>query len=50
MIEYANVSSDSKISVKIGLLVTVITDSGASCNVIGRRVWEYLKANKVKCV
>lgn len=28
----------------------MIIDSGASCNVIGHRVWEYLKANKVKCV
>ena len=28
----------------------MIVDSGASCNVIGRNVWEYLKAHKVKCV
>ena len=28
----------------------MIIDSGASCNVIGRNVWEYLKGNKVKCV
>ena len=33
-----------------GLPVTVIIDPGASCNVIGRNVWEYLKANKVACV
>ena len=47
----SNVSSDGKISVKIGgLPVTMIFDSGASCNVIGRNVWEYLKANKVECV
>ncbi|KAL9986226.1 hypothetical protein ACROYT_G000337 [Oculina patagonica] len=46
-----NVSSDGKISVKIGgLPATMIIDSGASCNVIGRNVWEYLKANKVECV
>ena len=32
-----------------GLPVTMIIDSGASCNVIGRNVWEYLKANKVAC-
>ena len=32
-----------------GLTVTMIIDSGASCNVIGRNVWEYLKANKVAC-
>ena len=45
------VLSDGKISVKIGgLPVTMIIDSGASCNVIGRNVWEYLKANKVECV
>ena len=25
-------------------------DSSASCNVIGRNLWEYLKANKVACV
>ena len=47
----SNVSSDGNISVKIGgLPVTMIIDSGASCNVIGRNVWEYLKANKVECV
>ena len=28
----------------------MIIDSGASCNVLGRNVWEYLKANKVACV
>ena len=28
----------------------MIIDSGASCNIIGRNVWEYLKAKKVKCV
>ena len=33
-----------------GLPVTMIIDSGAICNVIGRKVWEYLKANKVACV
>ena len=33
-----------------GLPVTMIIDSGASCNVIGRNVWKYLKANKVVCV
>ena len=32
-----------------GLTVTMIIDSGASCNVIGRNVWEYLKANNVAC-
>ena len=47
----SNVSSDGEIPVKIGgLPVTMIIDSGASCNVIGRNVWEYLKANKVACV
>ena len=49
--EDLNVSSDGKIPVKIaGLPVTMIIDSGTSCNVIGRNVWEYLKAHKVKCV
>ena len=33
-----------------GLTVTMIIDSGASCNVIGRNVWGYLKANKIACV
>jgi len=28
----------------------MIIDSGASCNVTGRNVWEYLKTIKVKCV
>ena len=47
----SNVSSDGEIPVKIGgLPVTMIIDSGASCSVIGRNVWEYLKANKVACV
>ena len=37
----SNGSSDSKVSVKIGgLPVTMIIDSGASCNVIGLTVWE----------
>ena len=51
ILDHSNVSSDEKISVKIeDLPVTMIIDSGASCNVIGRNVWEYLKANKVACV
>ena len=33
-----------------GLPVTMIINSGASCNVIGRNVWEYLTANKVACM
>ena len=33
-----------------GLPVTMIIDSGAGSNVIGRNVWQYLKANKIKCV
>ena len=33
-----------------GLPITMIIDSGASCNVISRSVWEYLKANKVACL
>ena len=33
-----------------GLPVTTIIDSGASCNVIGRNLREYLKVNKVACV
>ena len=50
ILDDSNVSSDGKIPVKVrGLPVTMIIDSGASCNVIGRNVWEYLKANKVAC-
>ena len=30
--------------------VAMIVDSGASCNVIDRKLWEELKHNKVKCV
>ena len=30
--------------------VAMIVDSGASCNVIDRKLWEELKSNKVKCV
>ena len=30
--------------------VKFIIDSGASCNVIDRQLWETLKENKVKCV
>ncbi|XP_015779025.1 PREDICTED: uncharacterized protein K02A2.6-like [Acropora digitifera] len=32
-----------------GVQVTMIIDSGASCNVLDRNLWEYLKANKVRC-
>ena len=41
---------NGEISVKIGgVQVTMIIDSGASCNVLDRSLWEYLKANKVRC-
>ena len=51
ILDDSNVSSDGKIPVKVGgLPVTMIIDSGASCSVIGRNVWECLKANKVACV
>lgn len=33
-----------------GLPVTIIIDSGASCNVNGWNVWENLEAHYVKCV
>ena len=33
-----------------GLPVTMIIDSGASCSVVGRNLWEYLKVNKVACM
>ena len=39
-----------EITVKTGgAQVTTIIDSGASCNVLDRNLWEYLKANKVRC-
>ena len=51
ILDDSNVSSDGKIPVKIGgLPVTMVIDSGASCNVIGRNVWKYLKAIRVACV
>ena len=51
ILDDSNVSSDWKIPVKIGgLLVTMTIDSGASCNVIGRNLWENLKANRVACM
>ena len=41
---------NGEISVKIrGVQVTMIIDSGASCNVLDRNLWEYLKANKIRC-
>ena len=41
---------NGEISVKIGgVQVTMIIDSGASCNVLDHNLWEYLKANKVRC-
>ena len=47
ILDDSSVLSDGKISVKMGgLPVKMIIDSGASCNVIGRNVWEYLKAKK----
>ena len=40
---------NGEISVKIGRVqVTLIIDSGASCNVLDRNLWEVLKANKVR--
>ena len=46
--EYAFTIVDDKqpiVSVSFGGV-----DSGASCNVIDRQLWESLKQNKVKCV
>ena len=41
---------NGEISVKIGgVQVTMIIHSGASCNVLDRNLWEYLKASKVRC-
>ena len=42
--------NNGKISVKIGgVHVTMIIDSGASCNVLDRNLWEFLKVNKLRC-
>ena len=41
---------NGEISVKIGgVQVTMIIDSSTSCNVLDHNLWEYLKANKVRC-
>ena len=53
--EYAFTVVDGKqpmVQVNVGGVpnVAMIVDSGASCNVIGRKLWEELKQNKVKCV
>ncbi|XP_068692945.1 uncharacterized protein [Montipora foliosa] len=53
--EYAFTVVDGKqpmVQVNVGGVpnVAMMVDSGASCNVIGRKLWEELKQNKVKCV
>ena len=53
--EYAFTIVDEKqpvVLVSIGGVpnVSMIVDSGASCNVIDRQLWESLKQKKVKCV
>ena len=41
---------NGKSSVKTGgVQVTMVIDSGASCDVLDLNLWEYLKANKVRC-
>ncbi|PIK40988.1 hypothetical protein BSL78_22161 [Apostichopus japonicus] len=32
-----------------GVPISLLIDSGATCNVIGEETWKYLKANNVKC-
>ena len=53
--EYAFTFVDEKqpmVQVNVGGVpnVAMIVDSGASCNVIDRKLWEELKQNKVRCV
>ncbi|KAJ8018643.1 hypothetical protein HOLleu_43268 [Holothuria leucospilota] len=32
-----------------GVTISMLIDSGATCNIIGKDTWEFLKAKKVKC-
>ena len=32
-----------------GFQVTMIIDSGVSCNILDHNLWEYLKVNKGRC-
>ncbi|XP_046746420.1 uncharacterized protein K02A2.6-like [Diprion similis] len=44
--------SENDINLKIkmgGVQTEMLIDSGATCNIIGRRQWEYLKSKGIKC-
>ena len=42
--------NEEKIEVTVGgFKLNMITDSGASTNIIDKQTWEWLKKNKVKC-
>lgn len=44
-------SVDDNIVVNVGNVdLNMIIDSGASCNIMGRPVWEQLKRNRIDCV
>lgn len=46
-----NYSSDSSIDVEIGgVVIPMIIDFGASCNILGQEQWEQLKSSNVQCV
>ena len=46
-----NYSSDSSIDVEVGgVIIPMIIDFGASCNILGREQWEQLKSSNVQCV
>lgn len=46
-----NLSDAEMIRVEIGgVCVDVMIDSGASCNVMNRETWEFMKKNKIQCV
>ena len=51
VLDGADNPDNGRISVKVeGVQVTMTTYSGARCNVLDRKLWEYLKANEVQCV
>ena len=43
-------TNDGKITVVVGgVPITMIIDSGATCSVIDRKLWEHLKSNQIQC-
>ena len=45
-----NTANASKMNVLVwGVRIKIIVDSGASCNMIDRNLWELMKRERVKC-